>query len=127
MAAIFRNWSVYGNGKKHGFASKATLDLASGNESYVGDDGWLGTSTGKRTSKLSFTEYVPVGGKAEQDFIYRAWRNGTPVNMSGGIIGGKIYKFEGMMVMSLKLETDMAKGTCTMDVEMEGGDPDVVG
>lgn len=121
---IFRNFSVYSNGKKHGNCSKASLDLESAVETYVADDGHIGTSRAKKTVKLSFSEYVPYSGKPEQDFIYQAWKTSEYVTMTCGILGGKVLTFAGMTVTKVKYDTDMAKGTCTMDVEMEGPPPD---
>lgn len=122
----FKNASIFTEGKKHGNAGKATLDMESGGEEYVGDDGYLGSTNGKQTSKLSFTDYVPTGGKPEQDIILRAFLTNKRVKFDMGPIGSKVFKFPSMKITKLKLETDMAKGTLSMDVDMTGGKPTLV-
>lgn len=127
MAQKFRNASIYLEGKKAGNASKATLDMASGSEDYVGDGVWLGTSDGVITSKLSLEQYVPLGGKPEIDKLLQKFRQKQYINVGMGVVGGKIFKWGEMKIVSLKVESDMAKGTLSMSCDLQGGEPDIVG
>jgi len=127
VAQKFRNASIFIEGKKAGNASKATLDMASGSEDYVGDGAWLGTSDGVITCKLTLDQYVPLGGKPEIDKMLEKFRAKEYINIGMGVVGGKIFKWNEMKIVSLKVESDMAKGTLSMNAELQGGEPDLVG
>lgn len=120
---VFDNYHVYVNDAKEGLAQKATLDLQSGSESVVCDEGHVGVTKGKKMAKLSLTAYSPLGGTAVHSSIYRAWKSRSKVPITLGPIEGQLLKI-GMNVMSLKLDMDASKGTNMFDAELEGGEPD---
>lgn len=120
---IFDNWHVYVNDALEGLAQKAVLDLQSGKESVICDEGHAGVTRGKKMTKLSITAYSPVGGTAVHSAIYAAYISGGKVKITLGVIEGKLLKVE-MDVMSLKLEMDAVKGTSMFDAELEGGKPE---
>lgn len=123
----FRNASVYIENKKAGNAAKATLDMVSGSEDYVGDGQYLGTSDGVITSKLDLDQYVPIGSKPEIDKLLQKFLNKEYINIAIGVVGNKIFKWNDMKVVSVKVDTDMAKGTLMLSASLQGGTPEVAG
>ncbi len=121
---VFKNASVYGDDTKHGLCTKATLDLNSGGEAQITDDGWQGHSNGKHTSKLTVDSLVCQTTRLEQIKIYQAWKNSKYIAMGFGIVHGQLLKLGKMKINTLKYDTDAVKGTITLNFDAEGGKPE---
>lgn len=124
---VFRNFSVYTQGAKWGNAAKSTLEMSmAGGEKFFEHGQYIGTSWGPMETSLSIESFVPVGGKNYQRQIIKALAEGQYAFVTVGEIGKQIIQLGYMVVKSLKVDTDMARGGCVLHVALEGGSADIL-
>lgn len=121
----FKGYSVYGMGARWGMASKASVDLnMEGGKRYFDRGVYIGSSWGPLVSALSINSFVPVGGRREQEQAIEALSFGKYVFVTAGEIGRQFAELGWMQVKSARVETDMVRSNCIIDVTFEGGSPD---
>lgn len=124
MGQRIRHASFYINGRKLAECNSGELDFASGDESQIGDEGYIGHSDGADTSTLSTESIVPVAGM--QVRLTDAYARKQYVQASGALIDGKIFKCE-MRIVSLNYKSDAKSGSLMQSAKLEGGRPKFVG
>src|SRR5687768_17531050 len=92
MASRIRKYSIFVDSKKIGTVQDGTFDYSSGDESQIGDEGYLGHSDGADTSTLSCNVIVPVDGRT--DFLRDAIAKKKYLKVKLGIVDGKILDVE---------------------------------
>jgi hypothetical protein len=128
MATItVRNFSIYGqDGRKYDFATKGTLKFTNNGAQLIGDGKWLGKSKGVPTSTFSCDNIISVGGNESTKMAAEAVRSQDYLDMSFGIIDGKIYTAT-MSADDVTFETDMEQGTLTGSFSFSGGEVETIG
>lgn len=124
MGVRIRHASWYVNGRKLAECNSGDLELGSGDESQIGDEGYIGHSDGAATSSLSTESIVPVAGMAVR--LVDAYDRKQYVQISGALIDGRIFKAE-MRIVSLSYKSDAKAGTLVQSAKLEGGRPKFIG
>ena len=125
MAEIVRHASVYYKGRKVGLATGGNLEVAGNGEDQICDQGHVGVSVGVKTSKLTLNAIVPLPGcgiTVADDMLKDKY-----VNVSVGILDGKIWEIDDMKCISCRYEWEVARGTQTLNADFSGGKPRLSG
>jgi hypothetical protein len=122
-----RHASIYIDGKKFATVTSNTYSIASGDESQIADDGYIGHSDGAETTKLSADTIEVVSGEAEDSKkLKKALRSKRYLDMSIGLIAGDIEEVR-MRCVSCEFVSESAAGKQTGKFEFEGGRAESVG
>ncbi|KAK4045224.1 hypothetical protein OUZ56_032632 [Daphnia magna] len=116
----FRHASLYVNGAKVAECSGSTIDIESGDEAQIGDDGFLGYSDGAITSTVSLETVRPVGGTGKK-LMEEYMLNTTDVSLIGNSIEGKAFSWSSMRVTkaSTKSEAKTARSPAAIPSEVD--------
>lgn len=121
----FRHASLYVNGAKVAECSGSTIDIESGDEAQIGDDGFLGYSDGAITSTVSLETVRPVGGTGKK-LMEEYMLNKTDVSLIGNSIEGKAFSWSSMRVTKASTKSEAKNGTLTGSYTLGSGRPDIV-
>jgi len=125
MGEIVRAADVFYKGRKVGYATGGNLEVAGNGEDQICAQGHVGVSVGPKTSKLTLNALVPVPGvgiTVVSDMLQDKY-----VNVSVGILDGKIWEIDDMKCVSVRLEWDQARGTQSLTADFSGGKPTLTG
>ena len=119
-----RSFSVFFESKKLGQFHSGTLTVDGGDSENFGDNGGVVVfGDGIRTTKLSAQVYEPITGL---DFdIETMMLNKTNLNISVGLINGRVYTIKGMRCMSMKHTGTVRDGKLEGDFEFAGSAPNI--
>lgn len=120
----FRHASFYFKGKKVATCNALEETIQTGNEDQIGDEGWMGVSSGARMTKLSTDHIVPVAGIGVS--ILEAMLADEYVDVGLGIVDGKVHKLK-MAIIQGTYSSSAPNGTLTGKFEFSGGAPELVG
>lgn len=123
MGERIRHASVYFKGRKVATCHQSTFDIASGDETQLGDEGYIGHSDGATMSKVECDTVVPVGGVGVT-FIDSLMRK-QYVEMGLALIDGKVAKVT-MRIVNASFSSDAKSGALTGKFSFEGGVPKFV-
>ena len=118
--------SVFIEGKKLGQLHSSTLSVEGGDSENFGDNGGIVVwGDGVITTKLSSQLYEPITGL---DFdLETAMLNKTNLNISVGLINGRVYTIKGMRCTSMKHTGTIRDGKLEGDFEFAGSKPTIAG
>ncbi len=125
MAERIRHASIYIGGRKVATASQNSVELNSGDEAQIADDGYLGHSDGAELTNMSF-DTIEVARKADSATVVAALKSKQPLQMSAGLVGGQIHEVE-MRCVKAVFTSESAKGTQTGKFDFEGGPTKAIG
>jgi hypothetical protein len=122
MADIqIRAFSIFVEGTKMGSAYDGTLHWAGGDEPNFGDNGGIVVySDGVQQTTLDFTAFEPVTGL---DFdLEQAMLTKTNVNVSLGLINGRIYQMRGR-ILEVSHKSEVKSGRLDGSFKIGGSAP----
>lgn len=114
--------SLYIASKKAAECNKNDIDVKSGDEPQIGDDGFLGMSDGATMTTIQFESIVPLSGMSVT--VETALLNKTDVDITLGLINGKIWQLT-CRCTDLKYTSDAKNGTLTGSFTFVGGIPSI--
>lgn len=112
--------SLWVGGKKQAECNKNDVDVNSGDEPQIGDDGFMGMSDGATTTTLEFDSIVPVSGMSSQ--VEQLLLTKADVDMNLGYVNGKLWQIT-MRCTRLKYSSDAKTGTLSGSFTFMGGVP----
>lgn len=116
--------TIFLDSQKVGTCQNSTIDVASGDEMMVTEEGYSGHSDGVVTTRIQFTRIVPYGDtRLDMIGIINGKRYVT-VQALG--LDGKAYTWIGR-ILSSSYKSDHKTGSLTGDFTFEGGAPEAVG
>jgi len=124
-AKVIRHASVFYQSKKVANATGGTLELPANFEDQIADEGWIGTTTGPKTSKVSLNAIVPIEGVGHT--MRADMLNDKYVDITVGVVDGGICEIKDMKCSNVKYEWDVKVGSQTMSLEFSGGAPVWIG
>lgn len=116
-----RSFSCFFEGKKLGQFTGGTYHAVSGDEPNFGDNGGLVVySDGVIQGTLDSNVFIPVSGL---DFdLYTAFLTKTNVNVSVGLVNGKILQGR-MRILEFEVKGEIKAGKCDGSFKFGGGAP----
>lgn len=120
-AATIRHYNIFVDSVKQGEFNASTYTYNSGNEDAFGASGWLGTTTGARTTTLKFDTIVTTTSTASKT-LKAALKAGKYVQIALAGLGPETETVE-MSVISAEFTTDTKTGELKGSFELHGGDP----